>query len=152
MSPFITRTLSTLPSGPFDIQAVLGELALELAINWLTGDDLQAPTDRGPHWLEAKRDLRRAMTEGQRVMGRRLMVGSIWVSRSTCRYDRKIDEQPIFEPFKNGLKAPAEVLRRFFEPLIEEAQERQKWREANEKLETGGHLIDRLLSTITGES
>lgn len=86
MSPFITRTLSTLPSGPFDIQAVLGELALELAINWLTGDDLQAPTERGPQWLEAKRDLGRAMTEGQRVMGRRLMVGSIWVSPFTCRY------------------------------------------------------------------
>lgn len=63
-----------------------------------------------------------------------------------------IDGQPIFEPFKSGLKAPAEVLRRFFEPLIEEAQERQKRREAHEKLETGGHLIDRLLSTINGES
>jgi hypothetical protein len=79
MTSFITRTLSNLPSGPFDIQAVLGELALELAINWLTGDDLQAPTDRGPEWLEAKRNLGQALTEGQRVMGRRLMVGSIWV-------------------------------------------------------------------------
>jgi hypothetical protein len=90
MSPLIARTLSMLPSGPFDIQAVLGELALELAINWLTGDDLQAPSDRGIQWLEAKRDLGRAMTEGQRVMGRRLMVGSIWVSSSTCRYDRRL--------------------------------------------------------------
>jgi hypothetical protein len=80
MTPFIARTLSNLPTEPFDIQAVLGELALELAINWLTGDDLQAPTDRGPEWLEAKRDLGQALTEGQRVMGRRLMVGSIWVS------------------------------------------------------------------------
>ena len=92
MSPFIARTLSTLPSGPFDIQALLGELALELAINWLTGDDLQAPTDRGLQWLEAKRDLGRAMTEGQRVMGRRLMVGSIWASHSICRYDSRLTD------------------------------------------------------------
>ena len=94
MSPFITRTLTTLPGGPFDMQAVLGELALELAINWLTGDDLQAPTDRGLQWLEAKRDLGRAMTEGQRVMGRRLMVGSIWVSYSTSRYDPDLTNSP----------------------------------------------------------
>lgn len=80
MTPFIARSLSNLPSGPFDIQTTLGELALELAINWLTGDDLQAPTDRGPRWIEAKRNLGQALTEGQRVMGRRLMVGSIWVS------------------------------------------------------------------------
>jgi hypothetical protein len=92
MSPFIARTLSTLPSRPFDIQAVLGELALELAISWLTGDDLQAPSDRGSQWLEAKRDLGRAMTEGQRVMGRRLMVGSIWVGRSTCRHDTRLTD------------------------------------------------------------
>jgi len=92
MSPFIARTLSTLPSGPFDMQAVLGELALEMAINWLTGDDLQAPSDRGPQWLEAKRDLGRAMTEGQRVMGRRLMVGSIWVSASTCLHDSTLTD------------------------------------------------------------
>lgn len=58
----------------------------------------------------------------------------------------------MFELLKNGLQAPAEVLRRFFGPLIEEAQERQKRREAHEKVGTGGHLIDRLLSTITGES
>lgn len=80
MTPFIVRTLSNLPSGPFDIQTTLGELALELAINWLTGDDLQAPNGRGPGWCEAKRNLGQALTEGQRVMGRRLMVGSIWVS------------------------------------------------------------------------
>ena len=80
MTPFIVRTLSNLPSGPFDIQTTLDELALELAINWLTGDDLQAPNGRGPGWIEAKRNLGQALTEGQRVMGRRLMVGSIWVS------------------------------------------------------------------------
>lgn len=43
------------------------------------------------------------------------------------------------------------MLRLFFEPLIEEAQARQARREAHEKIEMGGHLIDRLLSTITGE-
>jgi hypothetical protein len=80
MTPFIARTLLNLPTEPFDIQAVLGELALELAINWLTGDDLHSPTGRGSEWLEAKRNLGQALTEGQRVMGRRLMVGSIWVS------------------------------------------------------------------------
>lgn len=80
MSPFIARALSALPGGAFDIQSIIGELALELAVNWLTGDDLQSPTDRGLEWLAAKRDLGRAMTEGQRVMGRRLMVGSIWAS------------------------------------------------------------------------
>lgn len=85
MAPFISRTLSNFPSGPFDMQAILGELALELAINWLTGDDLQSPTDRGAEWLEAKRNLGHALTEGQRVMGRRLMVGSIWVSPFTGR-------------------------------------------------------------------
>jgi hypothetical protein len=90
MSPFIARTLSTLPSGPFDIQALLGELALELAINWLTGDDLQAPSNRGIQWLEAKRDLGRALTEGQTVMGRRLMVGSIWVSPPKCQHDGEL--------------------------------------------------------------
>ena len=82
MSPFIARTFSTLPSGPFDIQIIIGELALELAINWLTGDDLQRPIDRGPRWVEAKRNLGLALKEGQRVMGRRLMVGSIWVIRA----------------------------------------------------------------------
>ena len=81
MYPFIARTLSTLPKGPFDVQVIIGELAVELAINWLTGDDLQSPTDRGAKWLEAKRNLGWALTEGQRVMGRRLMVGSIWVSQ-----------------------------------------------------------------------
>jgi hypothetical protein len=151
MTPFITRTLSALPSGPFDIQATLGELALELAVNWLTGDDLQSPTDRGSEWLEAKRDLGKALIEGQQVMGRRLMVGSIWVSGVYIDDVDLLTIQPIFEPFKDGLRGPAEVLRRFFEPLIQEAQDRQMRREADERVDTGGHLIDRLLSTITGE-
>jgi hypothetical protein len=43
-------------------------------------------------------------------------------------------------------------LRRFFEPLIREASERQSKREAGADREDGRHfrLIDRLLSTITG--
>jgi hypothetical protein len=60
--------------------------------------------------------------------------------------------QPIFEPFKDQLRPPAEVLRRFFEPLIREASERQSKREAGADREDGRHfrLIDRLLSTISG--
>jgi hypothetical protein len=82
MAPFIRRSLLNLPDRPFDIQAVLGDLALELAVNWLTGDDLQSPVDRGPEWLEAKANLGQALADGQRVMSRRLMVGSIWVSHT----------------------------------------------------------------------
>lgn len=84
IGPFIERTLHELPGGPFDVQAVIGDLALELAVNWLTGDDIREDGRRGQEWRSARDGLGKALADGQRVMGRRLMVGSIWVSGS-CR-------------------------------------------------------------------
>jgi hypothetical protein len=59
--------------------------------------------------------------------------------------------QPIFEPFKDGLKGPAEVLRRFFNPLIREAKAKRVEVLVDENINTTTHLIDRLVTSADSE-
>lgn len=60
---------------PFDAQAMFGEVALEIAILFITGSGLL----KEDTWRDDKKAVASALTEGQRIMGRRLKVGSIWV-------------------------------------------------------------------------
>lgn len=64
---------------PFDAQALFGEVAMDLALLFITGTDALRHASSENNWRERKRAIGLALSEGQRVMGRRLKVGSIWV-------------------------------------------------------------------------
>lgn len=77
--------MSDLPlSAAFDIQARLGELALEMSIVWLCGQDISpsavARSDMPAEWKQARADLGDALVQAQRVVGKRVKIGTIWVS------------------------------------------------------------------------
>lgn len=66
----------------FDMQACIGQLALELAIMWLCGEDMSADAsnvERTDEWRKAKREIGWAMTEAQKVVGKRVKIGTVWV-------------------------------------------------------------------------
>jgi hypothetical protein len=89
--PHIERFLQALPSDgePVDMQKHLGQLALEMAVMWLCGVDLGADDgSRGPDWEAAKNGLGEAMREGQRVLGRRVKIGTVWVGLTALRMAR----------------------------------------------------------------
>lgn len=81
----MTNALESLPTGkPFDAQALFGDVALEIALLFITGPRTVHELSRRNDWVDTKKSIGRALAEGQRVMGRRLKVGSIWVrSRSS---------------------------------------------------------------------
>lgn len=64
---------------PFDAQALFGDVALEVALLFITGPRTVYELSRSDNWGQTKRSIGQALAEGQRVMGRRLKVGSIWV-------------------------------------------------------------------------
>jgi hypothetical protein len=71
------------------MQKHLGQLALEMAVMWLCGVDLGADDgSRGPDWEAAKDGLGEAMREGQRVLGRRVKIGTVWVGLTALRMAR----------------------------------------------------------------
>lgn len=66
----------------FDMQACIGQLAFELAIMWLCGEDMSADAsnaERTEEWRKAKREIGWAMTEAQKVVGKRVKIGTVWV-------------------------------------------------------------------------
>lgn len=72
---------------PFDIQARLGQLALQMSILWLCGEDLSATSSGFPEdWEKARDDLGEALRDAQRVVGKRVKIGTIWVSSSTATH------------------------------------------------------------------
>ncbi|WVW82196.1 hypothetical protein I302_104202 [Kwoniella bestiolae CBS 10118] len=145
-APSIQRFLSSLPTEgeAFDIQKDLGQLALEMAILWMTGEHLSDSTssdhtrgetgytfkdDVSIEWEEAKRHLGDAMTTAQRVVGKRVKIGTVW---------------PLFELTHDPLIEPMKTIRTFFKPIIERAFKRKGLtRETDEREEI--HFIDRLV-------
>lgn len=67
------------------MQAHIGQLALELAIMWLCGEDMSRDTNNvawTEEWKKAKGEISWAMTEAQKIVGKRVKIGTIWVG--TC--------------------------------------------------------------------
>ncbi|WWC86142.1 uncharacterized protein L201_001014 [Kwoniella dendrophila CBS 6074] len=134
-TPHIGRFLSSLPINgePFDIQKELGKLALEMAILWMTGEDISensinSVTSSG--WEQAKKSLGGAMTQAQKVVGKRVKIGTIW---------------PLFELTHDPLLDPMETIRTFFQPIVDRAITRENNRQGLEDSEDEDmHFIDRL--------
>jgi len=85
-APRIRAFMTDLPdSKAFDIQARLGELALQMSILWLCGEDISpAVVDRSDMpaaWKRARGELGAALVEAQRVVGKRVKIGTIWVGK-----------------------------------------------------------------------
>lgn len=67
-----------------DIQSLCGKLALNVAIVWMCGEDIGAmdslPDLPPAGWRKACLDLPPALAQAQRVVGRRVKIGTLWVS------------------------------------------------------------------------
>jgi hypothetical protein len=80
------------------MQARLGQLSLRTAIMWMCGEDLACPTEGMPAgWEEARDKLGGALIEAQKIVGRRVKIGTIWVSfclqtlhRNCCEPDSDV--------------------------------------------------------------
>jgi len=81
------RFLVDLPTdGPFDIQARLGELSLRTSIMWMCGEDLAHPSaDMPDGWSTARDSLGAALVAAQKVVGKRVKIGTIWVRFALIR-------------------------------------------------------------------
>ncbi|WWC58540.1 uncharacterized protein I303_101083 [Kwoniella dejecticola CBS 10117] len=143
--PHIQSFFSSLPTDgeAFDIQGELGRLALNMAVRWMTGEDISS-TSCSPcsaaevdmEWERAKVDLGNAMTQAQKIVGRRVKIGTVW---------------PLFELGSDPLEGPMRTIQTFFRPIISRAVERKTSRENNgvEKSsdERGDlHFIDYLIN------
>lgn len=86
----LVGALESLPTDkPFDAQDLFGDVALEIALLFITGPKTVHELSRSDDWADTKKSIGHALAEGQRVMGRRLKVGSIWVSPlPRCLNDR----------------------------------------------------------------
>ncbi|KIR30411.1 cytochrome P450 monooxygenase pc-2 [Cryptococcus deuterogattii LA55] len=116
----------------FDMQACIGQLALELAIMWLCGEDMSADAsnvERTDEWRKAKREIGWAMTEAQKVVGKRVKIGTVW---------------PLFEITHDPLERPMKVIRAFFRPIISQALNRKRQRCKSDDQEDA-YMIDRLV-------
>lgn len=144
-------------SGAFDMQARLGELALEMSILWLCGEDISPSaverSTRSKEWKKARGDLGAALVQAQRVVGKRVKIGTIWVGfrpDNLCCCNSSpgvgLTRQPLFELGKTPLDRPMRTIRTFFAPLIDEALGRRA------QGGTGAHLIDRLVHASDGRS
>ncbi|WVQ97197.1 hypothetical protein IAU59_004307 [Kwoniella sp. CBS 9459] len=115
-SPHISAFLENLPTtgSAFDVQAKLGQLALEMAIKWMTGEDMSlGPADGAEadvQWKEACDGLGTEMTEAQKVVGKRVKIGTLW---------------PLFEINHDPLEKPMKIIRSFFQPIIGRAMVRK---------------------------
>lgn len=93
----MTVALESLPiDKPFDAQALFGNVALEIALLFITGPRVVHELSRDGHWKETKESIGRALADGQRVMGRRLKVGSIWVRPFVSREHAYADQISLF--------------------------------------------------------
>lgn len=70
-SPLIDRFLQRLPLEPFDIQARIQVLATEMSLNWICGEEVSTK--------EAEQ-VGSALLEAQRIVSRRVKIGTVWVS------------------------------------------------------------------------
>ncbi|KIR36927.1 cytochrome P450 monooxygenase pc-2 [Cryptococcus deuterogattii MMRL2647] len=116
----------------FDMQACIGQLALELAIMWLCGEDMSADAsnvERTDEWRKANREIGWAMTEAQKVVGKRVKIGTVW---------------PLFEITHDPLERPMKVIRAFFRPIISQALNRKRQRCKSDDQEDA-YMIDRLV-------
>ncbi|OXG31027.1 cytochrome P450 monooxygenase pc-2 [Cryptococcus neoformans Ze90-1] len=116
----------------FDIQARIGQLALELAMMWLCGEDMSAGASnvaRTEEWKRAKGQISWAMTEAQKIVGKRVKIGTVW---------------PLFELTHDPLERPMKVIRAFFRPIISEALNRKRQRCKLDNTEDV-YMIDRLV-------
>ncbi|OCF41408.1 cytochrome P450 monooxygenase pc-2 [Kwoniella heveanensis CBS 569] len=139
-APHINAFLDSLPTSSgaaFDVQAKLGQLALEMAIKWMTGEDMSSdPVDYskvGAEWREACEGLGGAMTEAQKIVGKRVKIGTLW---------------PLFELTHDPLTKPMSIIRSFFRPIIDRAMERKAARAELEELpdeKEDLRFIDRLV-------
>lgn len=80
-----------LPRGkPFDIQAKMGQLALQMSILWLCGEDLSSEISVfSKEWEEARDGLGDALREAQKVVGKRVKIGTVWVRPLERLLERK---------------------------------------------------------------
>ena len=92
----------------FDIQERINDLTLNLALLWLTGEDIGDNPDhtRDAEWRRARDALPNAFKRAQEVVSFRLKVGWPW---------------QIIEAFRDPLFEPMRVIRAFFRPLLDEA-------------------------------
>lgn len=87
--PSLERFLTLLPppSGrPIDVQALNGQLALNVAISWMCGEDIGAMEPVSPkdvesasEWRKSCMELPVALAQAQRAVGRRVKIGTLWV-------------------------------------------------------------------------
>ncbi|WVQ62299.1 uncharacterized protein L199_000438 [Kwoniella botswanensis] len=147
-TPSIRAFVKSLPTNGegFDIQKELGRLALEMAISWMTGEHLsstisstkvglEGKKDEDEEWEKSKDRLGDAMTRAQRIVGKRVKIGTIW---------------PLFELTHDPLIEPMKIIRTFFKPIIGRAikrkHDRQNLIDDDEKQDKDHlHLIDRLV-------
>ncbi|TYJ57636.1 hypothetical protein B9479_001718 [Cryptococcus floricola] len=122
------------PGKPFDMQAELGQLSLRMSIMWLCGTDLtpELGKDHIAEWKEAQTNIGQAMSDAQRVVGKRVKIGTLW---------------PLFELAGDPLKKPMKTIRTFFGPIISQALERKE-ELSNAKDDSAYLLIDRLVHAI----
>ncbi|WRT64043.1 uncharacterized protein IL334_000971 [Kwoniella shivajii] len=136
-TPSISSYISSLPHAnsyeSFDIQAGMGKLALEMAILWMTGEDISSSSDfaqGSSEWEAAKSNLGPAMTQAQNIVGKRVKVGTVW---------------PLFELFHDPLEKPMKNISTFFRPIIDRAMSRKGLREDMEQSKQDTYFIDRLV-------
>ena len=80
-TPYVSTFLDELPQSPFDIQARLGELALQMSLAWMCGDTYRSVAAAADSEWKAMRDaLGYALSDAQRAVGRRVKIGTLWVS------------------------------------------------------------------------
>ncbi|KAL7422863.1 Protein kinase alk2 [Cryptotrichosporon argae] len=128
VAPRVHAFLAALPASPFDAQERLGELVMQIAVDWMCGP----VSGWGEQWEAARRGLGAALRDAQMVVGKRVKIGTIWA---------------LFEIGQDPLAKPMSTLRTFFRPVIEHAIERKRERQTGTAIEDADelHLIDRLV-------
>ncbi|EIW72761.1 hypothetical protein TREMEDRAFT_72868 [Tremella mesenterica DSM 1558] len=103
----------------FDMQALLGRLTLQIALLWLTGEDISSNLSdndnssvlpRAPEWRQALSELPTALKQAQEIVAFRLKIGWPW---------------RLLELGRSPLRKPMKTVHAFFRPLIDEAYLRQ---------------------------
>lgn len=104
---------------------------------WLCGEDMSAGASnvaRTEEWKRAKGQISWAMTEAQKIVGKRVKIGTVW---------------PLFELTHDPLERPMKVIRAFFRPIISEALNRKRQRCKLDNTEDV-YMIDRLVEATDG--
>lgn len=81
LAPLIRDFTEEMPldASAFDMQERLGDLALQISLKWLAGAEVTK---------QEMRALGEALVEAEHVVGRRMKIGTVWVSREPNSWAR----------------------------------------------------------------